>query len=87
MAKDNGVALLGETMGGGANSPQLTPEPEGLSFLLSARYKLMDKDNQEVAHGVEPDYVLTQEKDGQKDYSQYFDAAAIGKYVNEYYAK
>ena len=87
MAKDNGVCLLGETTGGGANSPQVTPEAEGQSFNLSARYKLMDKNNQHVDFGVEPDYVLTQEKDGVKDYSQYFDLAAISKYVNEYYAK
>jgi hypothetical protein len=87
MAKDNGVCLLGETTSGGSNAPQVTPEAEGFSFRLSARYKLRDKDNQEVDLGVEPDYVLTQEKDGQKDYAQYFDAAAIGKYVNEFYAK
>ncbi|MDO4797968.1 MAG: S41 family peptidase [Coriobacteriales bacterium] len=87
MAKDNGVCLLGETTGGGANSPQVTPDPEGLMFNLSARYKLMDKNNQHVDFGVEPDYVLTQEKDGTKDYSQYFDLATISKYVNEYYAK
>jgi hypothetical protein len=30
--------------------------------------------------------VLTQEKDGAKDYSQYFDLSAISKYVNEFYA-
>ena len=87
MAKDNGVCLLGETSGGGANSPQVTPEAEGQSFNMSARYKLMDKNNQHVDFGVEPDYVLTQEKDGAKDYSQYFDLAAISQYVNEYYAK
>jgi C-terminal processing protease CtpA/Prc len=87
MAKDNGVCLLGETTGGGANSPQVTPEAEGLSFNLSARYKLMDKNNQHVDFGVEPDYVLTQEKDGAKDYSQYFDLSVISQYVNEFYAK
>ena len=87
MAKDNGVCLLGETSGGGANSPQTTPESEGLWFNLSARYKLMDKNNQHVDFGVEPDYVLTQEKDGKKDYSQYFDLAVISQHVNEFYAK
>jgi hypothetical protein len=87
MAKDNGVCLLGETSGGGANSPQVTPEAEGLSFNLSARYKLMDKNNQHVDFGVEPDYVLTQDKDGVKDYSQYFDLAVISQYVNEFYAR
>ncbi len=87
MAKDNGVCLLGETSGGGANSPQVTPESEGLSFNLSARYKLMDKNNQHVDFGVEPDYVLTQEEDGEKDYSQYFDLAVISQHVNEFYAK
>jgi hypothetical protein len=81
------VCLLGETSGGGANSPQVTPESEGLSFNLSARYKLMDKNNQHVDFGMEPDYVLTQEKDGKKDYSQYFDLAVISQHVNEFYAK
>ena len=87
MAKDNGVCLLGETTGGGANNPQPTPESEGFTFNLSSRYKLMDKNNQHVDFGVEPDYVLTQEKDGAKDYSQYFDLATISQYMNEYYAK
>ena len=87
MAKDNGVCLLGETTGGGANNPQVTPESEGLTFNLSSRYKLMDKNNQHVDFGVEPDYVLTQEKDGAKDYSQYFDLATISQHVNEFYAK
>ena len=87
MAKDNGVCLLGETSGGGANSPQVTPEADGQSFNLSARYKLMDKNNQHVDFGVEPDYVLTQEKDGAKDYSQYFDLATISQHVNEFYAR
>ena len=87
MAKDNGVCLLGETTGGGANNPQVTPESQGLSFNMSARYKLMDKNNQNVDFGVEPDYELTQEKDGEKDYSQYFDLDVIGKHVSEHYAK
>jgi hypothetical protein len=86
MAKDNGVCLLGETTGGGANSPQLTPESEGMSFLLSGRYKLMDKNGKHVDFGVEPDYVLTEESDGQKDYSSYFDLEAISRYVNEFYS-
>ena len=66
---------------------QVTPEAEELLFNLSARYKLMDKNNQHVDFGVEPDYMLTQEKDGAKGYSQYFDLATISKHVNEYYVK
>lgn len=87
MAKDNGVCLLGETTGGGANAPQVTPEAEGFSINLSAGFKVMDKNNQHVDFGVEPDYVLTQEKDGAKDYSQYFDLATISQLVNEFYSE
>lgn len=87
MAKDNGGCLLGETTGGGANSPQVTPESEGLWFMLSARYKLMDKNDEHVDFGVEPDYNLTEESDGQKDYSNYFDLETISRYVNEFYSE
>ena len=85
MAKDNGVCVLGERSGGGANSPQMTPESEGLWFQLSGRYKLMDKNNETVDFGVEPDYVLTEEKDGAYDYSRFFDFAEISRLIDEYY--
>ena len=85
MAKDNGVCVLGERSGGGANSPQITPESEGLWFQLSGRYKLMDKNNETVDFGVEPDYVLTEEKDGGFDYARYFDFAEISRLMDEYY--
>ena len=69
MAKDNGIALLGETSGGGACAPQHTTESEGFTFNLSSRYKLVDKNNVHVDFGVEPDFVLTQENNGTTDYS------------------
>jgi hypothetical protein len=87
MAKDNGVVVLGEQSGGGACSPHRTPESEGLWFQLSGRYKLMDKNNQHVDFGVEPDYVLTEEKDGEMDYNRFFDFEEISRLINEYYQK
>ena len=86
MAKDNGVCVLGEMSGGGANSPQQTPESEGLWFSLSSRYKLLDKNNETVDFGVEPDFVLTEEKDGAFDYSRFFDFAEISRLIDEYYS-
>jgi hypothetical protein len=71
--------------GGGANSPQQTPESEGLWFQLSGRYKLMDKNGETVDFGVEPDYVLTEEKDGAFDYSRFFDFAEVSRLIDEYY--
>ena len=71
--------------GGGANSPQQTPESEGLWFQLSGRYKLMDKNGETVDFGVEPNYVLTEEKDGAFDYSRFFDFAEVSRLIDEYY--
>ena len=85
MAKDNGVCVLGEMSGGGANSPQQTPESEGLWFQLSGRYKLMDKNNRTVDLGIEPDYALTEEKDGEIDYSRFFDFAEISRLIDGFY--
>ncbi|MER2151301.1 MAG: S41 family peptidase [Candidatus Limivicinus sp.] len=85
MAKDNGVCVLGEMSGGGANSPQQTPESEGLWFQLSGRYKLMDKNNETVDLGIEPDYALTEEKDGEIDYSRFFDFAEISRLIDGFY--
>lgn len=69
---------------GAEKYPQQTPESEGLCFYLSGRYKLMDKNNETVDFGVEPDYVLTEEKDGAFDYSRYFDFAEISRLIDEY---
>ena len=85
MAKDNGVCVLGEQSGGGACSPQPTPESEGTLFNLSARYRLMDKNNDHVDFGIEPDYLLTVEKDGGIDYSRFFDFTEISRLMDEYY--
>ena len=87
MARDNGVVVLGEQAGGGACSPQRTPFPEGFAFHLSGRYTLRDKNNEHVDFGVEPDYVLTQEKDGEVDYSQFADLELISRYMDEFYKK
>ena len=87
MAKDNGVCVLGEQSGGGAFSPQRTPEPEGIVYQLSARYKLLDKNNETVDFGIEPDYLLTEENDGETDYSRFFDFAEISRLIDEYYSK
>ncbi|MBK6087554.1 dockerin type I domain-containing protein [Ruminococcus difficilis] len=83
MAKDNGIALLGETTGGGACAPQHTTESEGLTFNLSSRYKLMDKNNKHVDFGVDPDFVLTKDNNGTPDYSDYFNLDVIGNMVDE----
>ena len=85
MAKDNGVCVLGEQAGGGAFSPQRTPDAEGMVYHLSARFKLLDKNNQTVDFGVEPDYLLTEEKDGNTDYSRFFDFEEISRLIDEYY--
>jgi C-terminal processing protease CtpA/Prc len=87
MAKDNGIPVLGEQTGGGACSPQITPEPEGLYYSLSGRYSLMDKNNKSVDMGIEPDFVLTKEKDGEYDYSLYADFDEISRMIDEYYGK
>ena len=85
MAKDNGVCVLGEQSGGGACSPQPTPESEGAMFNLSGRYKLVDRKGEYVDFGIEPDYLLTEEKDGETDYSRFFDVAEISRLIGEYY--
>ena len=85
MAKDNGVCVLGEQSGGGACSPQPTPESEGTMFNLSARYKLVDRNNEHVDFGIVPDVVLTVEKDGETDYGRFFDFEEISRLIDAFY--
>ena len=85
MAKDNGVCVLGEMSSGGAFSPQRTPDSEGIVFHLSARYKMRDKNNESVDLGVTPDYLLTEEKNGETDYSRFFDFDEISRLMDDYY--
>ena len=85
MAKDNGVCVLGEQSGGGACSPQPTPESEGTMFNLSARYKLVDRNNEHVDFGIVPDVVLTVEKDGETDYGRFLDFEEISRLIDAFY--
>ena len=85
MAKDNGVCVLGEQSGGGACSPQPTPESEGTMFNLSARYKLVDRNNEHVDFGIVPDVVLTVEKDGETDYGRFLDFEEISRLIDAIY--
>lgn len=87
MAKDNGICVLGEQSKGGAYTPQQTPEAEGLFFDMSGRYKLLDKKGETVDLGIEPDYLLTEEKDGVIDYSRFFDFEEISGLIDRYYSK
>lgn len=85
MAKDNGVCVLGEQSGGGACSPQPTPESEGTMFNLSARYKLVDRNNEHVDFGIVPDVVLTVEKDGETNYGRFLDFEEISRLIDAFY--
>ena len=51
---------------------------------ISGRYKLLDKNSKTVDLGIEPDYLLTEEKDGVIDYSRFFDFAEISGLIDKY---
>ena len=83
VAKDEGIAVLGEHTKGGACAVLRLAFPEGITYGYSADIVLADKDHKVIDFGVEPDYSLL--ADGDTDYSQLYDFEKISEDIHEFY--
>ena len=86
IAHDNGMVLMGEKSGGGACAIQVRMTADGNFYILSSGTCLIDKDNNSIDLGIDPDYnnvVVTE--DGTKDFSATYNFENISKYFNEFY--
>lgn len=90
LAKDNGIAIIGETSGGGACGVDVIFTAEAMPYTLSGYTKFINKDNKDVDSGALPDYDLTKQitdEDGEiaVDYSGMYDVASYNQIIDNFY--
>ena len=91
LAKDEGIAILGERSGGGTCGLFVLTNPEGMAYTISGYSKYINKDNEDVDMGAPLDYELTSryiDSDGkeQTDYSGLYDYESMASLIDEFYA-
>ncbi len=91
LAKDEGIAILGERSGGGTCGLFVFTNPEGMSYTLSGYSKFINKNNEDIDSGAPLDYELTSkyvDSDGkeQTDYTKLYDYESMAALIDEFYA-
>lgn len=88
MMKDNGVPVIGEQSGGGTCAIESNPTPEGFSFYISSRDKLVNTAGESIDQGIPVDIPLPVLGDeSSPDYSEFYDLSVISRLLNEYYGE
>ncbi|MBR3249622.1 MAG: hypothetical protein IKF83_02865 [Clostridia bacterium] len=83
LAKDNGIAVVGENSGGGSCAVSLNFTPNNYLYCMSGINKLVMADGQDVDLGATPDLVL---KDADEDdCSGLYDFDSINAFLKEFY--
>lgn len=89
LARDNGIAVIGGTSGGGACALSINFTAESMPYTLSSYDKFISADNGDVDSGIVPDYDLTKKvvtESGEKvDYSALYDIAGYEAMIDEFY--
>ena len=86
LARDNGIAVLGETSGGGSCALSRCYAEGCHYFLLSSPRKIFKADGSDADSGSGVDYYLVQQDaEGNKDYSGLYDLDDIGVKMHEFY--
>ena len=90
LANDNGIAVIGETSGGGSCALDIIITPELMPYTISMYSKFINKNNEDLDNGVIPDYNLTsmtKDEYGNEvvDYSEMYNVAAYSSMIDEFY--
>ena len=87
MAKEMGIAILGETSGGGECSMIPAFLSGGYFFIYSGYAKEVSQSGLIVDNGATPDYQLVKgsTENGDKDYSEMFDPVILSRDIHEFY--
>ncbi len=87
LAKEHGIAVLGEVSGGGACAIQKLYFADSHYIFMSSNTKFYVLSGADVDLGAPVDYELTTvREDGMTDYSGLFDIAHLGELLKDYYA-
>ena len=85
LAKENKFMLLGEKTSGGACAISMSFTNENVFYSISSPLCLVDNNGASIDGGIEVDANLVVEKDGENDYSKYYDLTLLSQLINEYY--
>lgn len=86
LAKEDGIAVIGEVSGGGACAIQKLYFADAHFIYMSSNSKFYVSSGADVDLGAPVDYDLTKKnEDGTTDYSGMFDIDVLGKLIEEFY--
>ena len=85
LAKENKFMILGEKTSGGACAISMRFTNENVFYSISSPLCLVDNNGDSIDAGIEVDVNLVVEKDGENDYSKYYDLTLLSQLINEYY--
>ena len=90
LARDNGIAVIGETSGGGACGVDTLFTAEVMPYTLSGYTKFINAKGEDVDAGVTPDYDLTKQVTDEYgdvivDYSGMYNIALYSPMIDEFY--
>ena len=82
IAQSHGVAIVGETSGGGTCALSMRYMPDGSFYYMSSDMKITYEDGEDLDGGAEPDTKL----DTSNDYENFYDFKKIEEGVEEFYS-
>ncbi len=85
MSQDHGIAILGETSGGGACMLSKAYTENAHFYFISGVKKFIRADGSDADLGAAVDYDLTKPGEGKKDYSGLFDLQDVSEKIHDYY--
>ena len=85
LARDNGFAILGEKSSGGACSVKSLNTSEGVMYSISVFSHSVNKNNETVDFGYDPDYILVENVDGRINYDKFYNLGILSELLNDFY--
>ena len=86
MAKELGIAVIGETSGGGGCMMLPAYAGNDIFFMMSGPIKFFSEQEVDFDLGATPDTTLVKENGGAKDYSDFFNTPVVSAAISKYYA-
>ncbi|MCR4923095.1 MAG: hypothetical protein K5931_03720 [Lachnospiraceae bacterium] len=82
MLKDEGIKVVGERTGGGANPVRDCVMANGMAYSISDNNVFLNAGGEGIEGGITPDfYLIKNGQEGKKDYSAFFDIKGLSKII------
>lgn len=84
LAQEKGIAVIGQTSGGGTCILSVPVFPGKLNYSLSGFRTFADSQNNDVEAGAKPDFeTVTVDAEGTADYSKLYDIKAVSEFLSK----